>query len=98
MATVRGSQNAKQDTIKNKKEEELVRSAEKAAASTKTVSIRDKDDKSVMCGGDCGKVVKKVQQGLKCYGCRTWFHAACGKCSDETYEFLNEHSEDQSIA
>lgn len=78
MASVRGSQSAKQDP--------------------KTVNIRDKDDKSVMCGGDCGKVVKKSQQGLKCDGCGSWFHAVCGKCPEETYDFLNDHSEDPSIA
>jgi len=46
---------------------------------------------------DCGIVVKKLQQGLKCDGCDFWHHIECEGVSDEVYTFLCKHEEDPTI-
>jgi hypothetical protein len=46
---------------------------------------------------DCGTTVMSQQQGLLCDTCGLWHHTQCEKVADEIYEFLCEHTEEQSL-
>jgi len=73
---------------------------------TKKVCAAEADDagKADMASGDeadhcvdCGKMVFPQQQGLMCDGCGFWHHAVCEKVSDEVFNFLSKHDEEESI-
>ena len=73
---------------------------------TKKVSVAKADDANKVDSGsgdeadhcvDCGKMGFSQQQGLMCDGCGFWHHAMCEKVSDEVFNFLSKHDEEESI-
>lgn len=46
---------------------------------------------------DCGREVLASQQGVKCDACGFWHHTKCEKVSDEVYDFLSRHGDDESL-
>ena len=75
---------------------------EKKKAKRNSSLMKDKDDETGDGGGsdicvDCGKGVSEEQQGLLCDCCEYWHHSTCEKVSDEIYNFLHKHNNEQSI-
>lgn len=46
---------------------------------------------------DCGKKVLWTHAALLCDSCGFWHHATCEKVDDEVYNFLSEHSAEQTL-
>ena len=46
---------------------------------------------------DCGKKGPWTHAGLQCDSCAFWHHATCEKVDDELYNFLSEHSVEQTL-
>lgn len=64
-----------------------------AEGGSRMVGVGDEDS----CCVGCGREVLGSQQGLKCDACGFWHHAGCEGVSEEVYDFLCAHGEDESL-
>ena len=59
-------------------------------------SVASDDDMEESCA-NCNKSVLPSHQALQCDGCGFWHHTSCANVSDEVYDFLSRHEDEDSI-
>jgi len=92
MPTAKGAKTSQMSQA-DKKRTKKVYVAEADDACKADIGSGDEADHCV----DCGKIVFPQQQGLMCDACEFWHHAVCEKVSDEVFNFLSKHDEEESI-